>query len=259
MDTLTLGQLDALTLAMFADVSLSPQDFAVTELVPFAEWVWLQGSGKTPHRIHTTGQLKTLERDLRSGQSVSKLAVGAPSGYIRIRRNQDDTSHTGWLSFLAMLGHAAPAAGLSKALASQLTGVVKEMEDNVHLHSRQPSTGLVAFMARPGLFEFVVLDRGIGVLASLREAQEFATVPDHGTALQLAVSDGRSRYGTGSGHGLGFSDLTVGVANSNALVRFRSGDHLLELDGRGHGTIGTRCVQRAAGSGFLIAVQVVPT
>lgn len=258
METLTLEQLDTLTLAMFADVAMPTQDFAVGELVPYAEWVWLREAASPPHRVHATGQLAMLDRELRSGHGGSKLAVGTPSGFIRIRREQDDTSHAGWLSFLAMLGHAAPIAGLSKTLASQLTGVVKEMEDNVHLHSRQPSTGLVAFMAHRELFEFVVLDRGIGVLKSLQEAPEFAAVPDHGTALRLAVSNGTSRYGSGSGHGLGFSDLTVGVANSNALIRFRSGDHLLELDGRGEGIIDTRCVQRASGDGFLIAVQVVP-
>jgi hypothetical protein len=109
------------------------------------------------------------------------------------------------------------------------------------------------------MFEFVVLDRGIGVLSSLRKAPEFSGLADHGTALQLAVSDGKSGYGSGTDHGKGFCDLTVGVGNSNALIRFRSGNYLLQLDGRGPGEIVTRCVQRAGGNGFLVAVQVVPT
>jgi len=259
LETLTLEQLDALTLAMFADVTLPRHEFLVGELVPFAEWAWLRGPMETSHKIHTTGRLAALERELRSGQVLSTLSVGATSGFIRIRRQQEDVEHVGWLGFLTMFDRAARASGLSKALSSQLTGVVKEMEDNVHLHSERASSGLVAFVAHPGMFEFVVLDRGIGVLTSLQKAPEFAGLGDHGTALQLAVSDGNSRYGPGAGHGHGFSDLTVGVANSNALIRFRSGDHLLELDGRGRGDIITRCVQRAEASGFLIAVQVVHT
>lgn len=256
MPILTTQCLDELTLAMFAGVELPALDFAVEQLVPFSEWAWLKGSHHMAHTVQPSGRLAGIDRDLRLGQALSGLTIGATSGFVRIRRAQEDVANSGWLGFLAMFSRAAQASGLSKRLADQLTGVVKEMEDNVHLHSDRPSSGLVAFLSHPGMFEFVVADRGIGVLASLQRAPEFSELADHGTALQLAVSEGTSRYGSNAARGMGFSEITVGVANSNALVRFRSGDHLLELDGRGNGTITTRCVPRAAGQGFVIAVQV---
>lgn len=258
LETLNLEQLDMLTLAMFANEELPQSEFIVGELIPFAEWIWLRRQTVTAHSVHSTGQLAVLEREIRSGQALSHLSMGAASGFIRIRRRQEDVENAAWIRFLTMFGHAALMSGLSKTLASQLAGVVKEMEDNVHAHSERPSSGLIAFVAHPSMFEFIVVDRGVGVMNSLRRAPKFAGLADHGKALQLAVSDGNSRFGVGVGRGYGFSDLTVGIANSNALIRFRTGDYLLELDGRGSGDIIPRCVQRAIGIGFLIAVQVIP-
>ena len=257
METLTLDRLDALTLGMFAGVPLPVEDLSVQELVPFVEWSWVQDSiSGASRRLHATGRIVQLQRELRSGNALSTLMRNSATGFARVRRQKGDTEDGGWLGFLTAFSRAAQACGLDKTLASQLTGVVKEMEDNVHAHSGRPLSGVVAFVSHETKFEFVVYDLGMGVLESLRQAPEFSNLTDHGTALQLAVSDGKSRHGTGTGHGRGFSDLTVGVANSNALVRFRSGDSLLELDGRGRGPIATRCVQRAGGRGFLIAVQV---
>jgi hypothetical protein len=257
VEVLTIERLDLLTLAMFADMELPRVNFTVGELVPLVEWAWLGEATSAAGTLRGVGSIAALQHELRSGQVLSTLTMGAPAAFIRLRRQQQDTENGGWLRFLTMFDHAARDAGLNKTLARQLTGVVKEMEDNVHLHSGCSSSGLVAFARHTGMFELVVLDRGIGVLESLRQAPEFSSLTDHGTALQLAVSDGKSRFGTAAGRGMGFSDLTVGVANANALIRLRSGDYLLKLDGRGQGDITPECVQRAGGRGFLIAVQVM--
>jgi hypothetical protein len=76
-----------------------------------------------------------------------------------------------------------------------------------------------------------------------------------GQALGLAVQAGKSRYGSSSGHGMGFNRLLLGLADQHALLRFRSGDSLLELDGTGQGAMSSRVAQRAFGAGFLIAVR----
>lgn len=256
MEHLTLDRLDTLTLGIFAGVNSVHGELTVRDLVPFAEWIWVQDSARPARRLHATGPLLQLQRELRSGNALSTAQWNSAIGFVRVRRQPGDTENAGWLGFLRMFERAAVRSSLDKTLASQLAGVVKEMEDNVHAHSGRASSGIVAFLGHETKFEFVVVDRGIGVLESLSQAREFSNLMDHGTALRLAVSTGTSRFGMHTGHGLGFSDLTVGVANSNALVRFRSGDFLLELDGRGSGQISTRCVQRATGRGFLIAVQV---
>ena len=66
-----------------------------------------------------------------------------------------------------------------------------ELQDNVFEHSGRPESGVVAYAASNGAFEFVVADAGRGVLASLRENPEFAGLADSGAALRVAVLTGR--------------------------------------------------------------------
>jgi hypothetical protein len=54
---------------------------------------------------------------------------------------------------------------------------------------------------RQTLSEFVVADRGIGVLSSLKQNPEYADLSDAGAALQLAITDGVSRFPSETGHG----------------------------------------------------------
>jgi hypothetical protein len=48
------------------------------------------------------------------------------------------------------------------------------MQSVIYEHSQAPQTGIVAFRARSGTFEFVVCDSGIGVLQSLTSCPEFS-------------------------------------------------------------------------------------
>jgi hypothetical protein len=45
-----------------------------------------------------------------------------------------------------------------------------------------------------GMFEFVTMDHGIGVMASLRKCTKFKQLIDHGKALAFALADGTSRF-----------------------------------------------------------------
>jgi hypothetical protein len=89
---------------------------------------------------------------------------------------------------------AAEASGLSVDTAQLLTAAIKEMESNVHEHSAFAASGLLAFQAKLGCFEFVVADSGDGILATLREALEFQDLDDHGRALHAALQEGVSRW-----------------------------------------------------------------
>ena len=254
MEDLTIEGLDYVSRQLAAGIDARSPATSVSRLLPFAEWVWLQGAGHRLTNLVVRERLEGLRRAMGSSD-VLWTKNSLPAGLIRIRRRPADTNDAAWMQFLFAFERGALAAGLTGPLSSQLTGVVQEMEENVHHHSEAPRSGAVAFLSHPASFEFVVYDLGRGVLASLREAPEFADLGDHGTALELATSDGKSRYGSGSGRGWGFNDLVVGIANSNARIRFRSGDHLLEIDGS-RAPPSTKIAQRASGRGFMVAVEV---
>jgi hypothetical protein len=107
-----------------------------------------------------------------------------------------------------------------------------ELQDNVFRHSRKPETGLAAYAATVGAFEIVVADSGVGVLASLRDCNDYADLRDAGAALTAAVDDGNSRFGRASGNGFGMGQMFRALANHDGDLRFRSDDHALTV--RGH-------------------------
>jgi hypothetical protein len=257
MEFISIERLDEISVALFADVAPGLQSSGTADtLTPFVEWHWLKAAGHRLPPLNGKERLASVQRALHQTRTVWSDGKNPRAGFIRVRRDHTDVQNLGWVSFLLGFSRAARNSGLSKALSNQLTGVVKEMEDNIHWHSGRSRSGLVAYLSRESMFEFVVLDTGKGVLASLKEASEFSSLQDHGAALEIAIGNGNSRFGAGASRGWGFSDLTVGVANANSRIRFRSGDHLLELDGTSASEIGARRLQRAHGKGFLIAVQV---
>lgn len=149
---------------------------------------------------------------------------------------------------------AAIAAGFSRDVAAQLVGALGEMQSNIHEHSLAPATGTVAFSSTPGAFEFVVCDRGIGVLKSLQQWPAYADLSDHGQALKMTLSDGVSRFGPDSGRGLGFRPLFTGLANLNGALRFRSGDYALCIEGTNPRSIPAKLGQKPAIQGFLAII-----
>ncbi|QEX15870.1 hypothetical protein FRZ44_11580 [Hypericibacter terrae] len=157
--------------------------------------------------------------------------------------------------FLMAARAAAEAAGLAKPIAQSLAAALRELESNIHEHSARAASGILAFQARPPLFEFVVADSGVGVLATLRDDKEFANLTDHGLAMRAALQDNVSRYGRGSGRGNGFRDLFLGLAHLNADLRFRSGDHALLISGPQAELKTARLSQKAQFQGFLAAAR----
>lgn len=247
--------LDQISIARFAGVETKPGPLIVTELGPLLEWIWLQRAGLALGALQIDGKWHQLITALESGIGVWLDAQQPSLGFIRVRRKHTGTEETTWIKFLRNFEDAGVRAGLRRVRAKQLAGATGELEDNVHWHSEAASTGLVAFHAQRNTFEFVVMDCGIGVLTSLKNAPEFEHLLDHGEALRLAVAPGTSRFGTQSGRGMGFNDLFIGIANTGARLRFRSGDYLFELDGRGLESPNAFVAPRAHGRGFMIAIQ----
>jgi hypothetical protein len=161
-----------------------------------------------------------------------------------------------WDAFRYQMQRAAEAAGFPGSIPAKLVGAIGELESNLHEHSEAAHTGIVAFQAISGGFEFVVADRGIGVLKSLRSCEEHANLHDGGKALSLALTDGVSRFGKAAGRGLGFRQIFVGLANLNSTLRFRSDDHALTIDGYNPKLPMSRVGQRPSIDGFFTSVSV---
>ena len=103
------------------------------------------------------------------------------------------------------------------------------MQDNVYEHSGAAHTGLVAYAVGDRSLEFVVSDRGMGVLETLRQNPNYVHLPDAGAALEEAIKPGVSRFPAETGRGQGYVQLYRAMVTHRAELRFRSGDHALTL------------------------------
>ena len=160
-----------------------------------------------------------------------------------------------WIAFCKRLERAARNAGLDDGEALGIVGAFREMVDNAIIHSEAADSIIAAYAQRENSIEFAVADSGRGVLASLREHPDYAQVSDYGTALRLCLSDGESRFGRGSGHGNGFRTLFLSLAGMAGRLRFRSGDHALDMHGTDRNVATSNIMQRAPYAGFVVSVQ----
>lgn len=167
------------------------------------------------------------------------------------RLNHSDTDLT---DFSYRARRAAIHSGFTKSVANQLVAAIVELSSNIEEHSEAVQTGYVAFSGGDGVFEFVVGDRGVGVLNSLRRNPKFSELSDAGTALELALTEGVSRH-VDVGRGRGFRPLLVGLANESIIVRFRSSDHARQLDRQDDGSIPAKTSQKANFPGFMTFVR----
>lgn len=136
-----------------------------------------------------------------------------------------------WTLWFSRADQAAQAAGFANRTAAMIMGAFGELQDNVFRHSQAYATGLVAYAITPDGFELVVSDRGVGVLGSLRTHPDHADLDDSGGALRRALANGESRFGRDSGSGLGIGQIFRALANQDGDLRFRSDDHVLEIQG----------------------------
>lgn len=202
-----------------------------------------------------------VERALREG-AISGAGARDRAGVFPLSRldpTGDDATRIVWDQWAKHAENAAVTAGLAKGLVGGLMGALGELQDNVFEHSGCSASGLVAYAASPGAFEFVVADAGRGVLASLRENPEFAGLTDSGAALRAAASDGASRHARSTGHGYGIGKLFRALAHDAAELRFRSGDHALRLWGDAPSLTGqVELAQKAWLDGLTISVRCAP-
>lgn len=230
------------------------------DLGPLLELVHLEAVGGVPEAPLGKGWLaSTWASPLLAALKEQRESWTNPNdrrmGFIRAVRSGPDGDYR-LVAFLMDAQRAAMnIAGLPGSTPVQMAAAMQELENNIHEHSEAAATGLLAFRAAPGVFEFVAADRGIGVFASLRHSPFFASISDHGEALRAALTEGTSRFGPGSEHGYGFRPIFTGLANMRGFLRFRSGDHALTIDGTSPDVASAQLAQKATIDGFFASIR----
>lgn len=225
-------------------------------LGPLLELMQLYAGGRMPRPVNwlvldgvgpLVGALEQQEETWISGSQRHVAFIGAAR-----RGRSADSRFTGFLMKAKRAGHEV--AGLPAIVSGQLVAAMQELENNIHEHANAPETGIVAYRAEPGAFEFVVADRGIGMLRSLRNYGQHAELLDEGQALEAALTDGVSRHGPGNNRGYGFRPIFTGLLNLQGELRFRSGDHAVTMDGTSPAIATSRTTQKATIDGFFASV-----
>lgn len=232
--------------------------FAVGDLGPFLEYLLLANGGLLPVPrsapwLRLNGSLD-LYQALSNRRHLWVCSKTRQTGLFRTYQ-QVPSDYSSWNQFCIAAQHAAVAAGFPKGIAAQLAGALGEMEGNIYEHSKASKSGVLVFRATSGSFEFVVADRGIGVLRSLKSSPDFAHLADHGEALRLTLTDGVSRFGTGGDRGHGFRSLFRGLANLNGALRFRSGDHALTIHDQSPNLLAAKLGKKTEVPGFFVSVK----
>ncbi len=227
---------------------------AIESICPVVEFLYANlGDGLKRTRSVLCGETLALLSGGMAGQPDGQVSGGAApqafewtripsvgSGYV----DQND-----WVSFCLRFDKSARQAGCSIDQAKTLVAAMRELASNVHDHSGAPESMLLAYQARAGHFEFSIADSGIGVLASLRQCNEYVLLPDSQGALR-ALLTGASRHG--AGHGSGYKEVFRVLERCAGFVRCRSGDAALLWATGGQALI----VQRPPLPGLVVSVGV---
>lgn len=230
----------------------------VKHLGPFLELLGLQRCNALPIDGLSTGPLgQTLRQALaghHAGRGAYLTTQGERIGFVTTMRTAQAADRVEWTAFCRKAQEAAELS-LPKAVALGLIGALREIEDNVYVHSERSRDGVVGFRGNAEEFEFVVADSGIGVLKSLRQSPDYQHLDDAGTAIKIALTDGQSRLRyLDPARGHGFHDLFVGLANLNGELRFRSDDHALTINGASLSLVTAHLSQKIRLQGFVASV-----
>jgi hypothetical protein len=174
-------------------------------------------------------------------------------GFITAQRASYKGGDTYWDAFMFTMLKAMRSGGFQSLFSRGFVGAMDEIQNNVHDHSNARDTGIIGYRVSQGQVEWVVADRGIGVLTGLQTGA-FPSLRDSGEALRIALSDGRSRFGAASGRGYGFRELFKALSTRRGTLRFRSDDQVLTIAGVSPSLSRARLQQRAQVPGLAVTV-----
>jgi len=163
-----------------------------------------------------------------------------------------------WTAFVKRAEVTAREVGFANEVAAGIAGAIQELADNVVRHSEVPDSGMAGFANSNGTFEYIIADAGVGMLQSLRNAPEFASLRDDLEALPLAITPGVSRFGRGSGFGYGFRAVFLPLRAAVGKIRLRSGSAVLSVEGSSIRPDLARCSQRPHHQGVVVSVTISP-
>jgi anti-sigma regulatory factor (Ser/Thr protein kinase) len=232
---------------------------------PLVELLLLDREGTLPlSALPDCQTLHTLSAALSTANAcrgIYRSSDTATVGFITAGRDTitlDPEEELRWVAFRQKAQQAAELS-LPKPIAQGLMGAMTEIEDNIHLHSGRPNTGIVAFRGSAAEFEFVVADSGVGMLASLRSSPDYASLDDAGKALRLALQDGTSRLShVEQNRGYGFRNLFRNLASLNGELRFRSDDQAVTIEGIGPELVKSTLRQKTPVQGFAATIVCRP-
>lgn len=198
-----------------------------------------------------TPETAAIERAFQSRRPV--YLAGGRAGFVTARRAACKDGDTYGDAFMFAMQKAMLGARFPSPFANGLVGALGEMESNIHEHSQAIDSGLIGYRVSAEAVECIVADAGIGILSSLK-AGAFPSLTDAGEALRIALTNGRSRYGTDKGRGYGFRELFKALSARHGSLRFRSDDQLLTIRGDSPVLSRARLQQRARVRGFSVSV-----
>ena len=215
-----------------------------------------------PHLLsgfaHTAGVAAVRSLPRTASGSHADLGMGArPVEFRRPPTERNGASRDpGWVAFRKRLERGAVAAGFAADLAKGISAAARELVNNVLEHSGAAETAVVGYRVGAGVFEFVVGDRGVGALASLRRCARYRHLDDAGEALELAISPGVSGLQDAApNRGYGFQTVFNALADLGGVVRVRSDDHILWLRGITLDHQEQQLAQSCQFTGFLVSVE----
>lgn len=214
-------------------------------------WRWQQGGNAAATTVleewaRTHSLLERARAALAGGGDVVE-DYAAPVVEIRAVPRHCEVDEPPWSLFRQRYRRSlVHHGGFEKKFADGLVGAFEEMVDNVVQHSGPTAAtaapGVVGYEVRPGHMQFVVVDVGQGVLASLRRNPAWQHLEASAEALRATIcEDATSRAWLTKG--TGFRQVFRAIADYHGVLRFRTGDAVLLLDGRGEAR---RAIQRAS-------------
>ena len=225
-------------------------------LGPLIEFLFLLSAGDLPNCAD--GWLSSISAQgfLTAWNTGSNRWLSPDGSMGLISTNRSSSIPNGELTafLMAVQRSAREISHLPGTTPGQMAAAMQELESNVQEHSNSPGTGILVFRATSEMFEFVVADRGMGVLTSLRQNDNFSALNDYGSALASALTDGNSRYDDPK-RGHGFRPIFLGLTNLQGYLRFRSGDHALVMDGTGPSLASAQLSQKPFLKGFFASIS----
>jgi hypothetical protein len=158
-----------------------------------------------------------------------------------------------WQLFQQRFDKKIRESGFPEKLSKAITGAMAEMADNVEQHAESKIRGLVGYEVEFPYITYSVVDLGIGVLTSLKQNPQFVHLDSASEAISLALKPGVSRI-SNSYRGTGFQTVINSLADLNGVVRFRSDDGCVTIDGRSPDLRKAKLALLAFRKGFQLTV-----